>query len=510
MKADRLLINGQIVTLEDAQPAAEALAIKDGRIIAIGSTNEIRSAYQSEHILDLHGNTVVPGFIDSHVHFIGTGLNLLGVRVNEARSAEEVVERIGEAARRSKPGEFVLASGLDLNKFAVQRMPTLAELDRVAPEHPVFIDRVDSHSCVVNTKMLEYMHIPAEVIGVERDAEGKPTGFIWKEANSYARKQLLDAIPLEMRVKAARAAADVAVKVGITTVHALEGGPLFDDYDVEALLKVQAELPVHIVIWFQTMDVERIKSYGLNRAGGCIVLDGSFTSRTAALDEDYSDDPGNKGVLYYDQETLDAFVEKAHLAGMQVSVHVLGERAIEQILSSYEKVLQRYPREDVRFRLEHFELPTGEQIERACKLGVILSMQPSFEYYWGGDKGMYGARLGERAQRTNPFRSIYEKGGMIVGGSDSDVTDMNPLVGIQGAMTHCNPKERLDAVEALKLFTYNPAYSVYEENERGTIKVGKFADLTILDQNPLKVNADKIDQIEVLMTVVEGKTVYVK
>lgn len=538
------MINGHIVTLEESQPIAEALAIQEGKIIAVGRNEAIlalarkgnipQEKGQERHrqsstrhqetaadarvqqfservqIIDLQGKTVVPGFVDAHVHLMGTGLNLLGIRMNDANSIEEVVERIRQRASISQPGELILASGLDTNRFAVERIPTRAELDAAAPDNPVFINRVDSHSCAVNTQMMDRLQVPLELEGVEKGPDGTPSGFMRKQANSYVRNRLLEIIPDEMRTQAACVAADAAIKVGITTVHALEGGPLFNDKDVEALIRVQDQLPIHLIVWHQTMDIDQVQSLGLNRVGGCIVLDGSFTSRTAALYEDYSDDPGNNGVLYYDQETVNRFVEKAHRAGMQISVHVLAERAIDQILEAYERAHALYPRTDARYRLEHFELPTNDQIARAAKLGVVLSMQPAFEYYWGGS-GMYGLRLGsERAARSNPFLSILKAGGIIVGGSDSDVTDMNPLVGIQGAMTHSNPDERLNAMEALKLFTMNPAYSVYEEKERGTIQVGKYADLTILDQNPLTTEPAQIDQIQIMMTIVEGKIVYTK
>lgn len=507
MTPDKILINGQIVTLEEAQPVVEALAIQDGKIVALGSTEEILQLAAKAEVIDLQGQTVVPGFTDAHVHLMATGLNMLGVLLNQANSIEEVLARIQERAQETEPGQLILASGLNTLRFKKERIPTRQELDQIAPDHLVFINRVDSHSCVVNTKLFERLHLPADLEGVEKGEDGTPSGYMRKAANSFVRNRVLDLIPEEMRAQAALVATKEAVKVGITSIHALEGGALFNDKDVETLIKYQDQLPAHIVIWHQTTDVEKVQSLGLTRSGGCIILDGSFTSQTAALFDDYSDDPGNNGVLYFEQAEINDFVEKAHLAGLQVSVHCLAERAIEQIVSAYELVQSKYPRADRRYRLEHFELPTQDQIKRAIDLGVIFSMQPAFEYYWGGN-GMYGTRLGERALRTNPFRTITKLGGMIVGGSDSDVTPMNPLVGIQGAMTHSNPDERLDVIEALKLFTIHPAYSVYEEQERGTLKVGKYADLTVLDQNLLAVEPEKIDQIQVKMTIVEGNVVF--
>ncbi len=506
---DIILLNGRIITLEDSHPEVEALAIKDGKITALGSNREIVVLKsQGVEVIDLKGQVVVPGFTDAHVHFMATGLNMLGVVLNQANSIDEVLSLIRLRAETTEKDELVLASGLDTNRFAVERVPTRQELDDIAPENPVFINRIDSHSCVINTAMMELLQVSPELEGVEKDQDSQPTGFMRKAANSYVRNRVLEIIPIEMRFEAAKLAVAAAVKVGITTIHALEGGELFNDKDVETLIQIKDDLPIHLVIWHQTMDTAKVQQLGLSRSGGCIILDGSFTSRTAALFDDYSDDPGNNGVLYHEQTTINQFVERAHRAGLQASVHVLGERAIEQILTAYELAQEKYPRPDARHRLEHFELPTPKQIERAVRLGVILSMQPAFEYYWGGN-GMYGLRLGsKRAARSNPFRSIVDAGGIIVGGSDSDVTPMNPLIGIQGAIAHSNPRERLTVLEALKLFTINPAYSAYEDVKRGTIKIGKYADLTVLDRNPLTTNFEKIDQIKVKMTIAEGKIVF--
>lgn len=503
-----ILFNGTIITLEKSQPKASALAIAQGRIVAIGNDADILAINHNTELIDLNGQTVVPGFTDAHVHFMATGLNMLGVVLNDANSLEEVFARIRLRRMELKQGDLILASGLDTNRFQEERLPTCQELDLLAPENPIFINRVDSHACVINSRMIDLLDLPVDLDGVELGANGRPTGLMKKAANSYIRNRVLEIIPDELRTKAAQVAVQAAHRVGITTIHALEGGELFNDKDVDALLKLKEELPIHLVLWYQTMDIEKVKSQGLKRVGGCIILDGSFTSRTAALFDDYSDDPGNNGVLYYDQETINQFVLKAYQEGLQVTVHVLAERAIEQILAAFELAQSKYPRVDMRNRLEHFELPTLRQIEKAAKMGIILSMQPAFEYYWGGS-GMYGRRLGpERALKSNPFRTILKAGGLIVGGSDSDVTPMNPLVGVQGAMTHSNPEERLTAEEALKLFTINPAYSVFEEDERGTIKVGKWADLTVLDKNPLTLESDQIDQIKVMKTIVTGKIVY--
>jgi len=508
-KADRIFINGEVVTADAYNRVFEAVVISQGRIMECGTSDAIKELAGPEtEIVDLKGKCVLPGFIDSHVHFMQTGLNGLAINLREEASLDGVLQRIKEEAPKYSGSTVIRGIGYDEDKLKEKRPPNRWELDRVCPDKPLWLCRVDSHSCVVNTRMLQLIDLEG-VDGVSADGSGQPDGVLRGKANNRVRNIVYDMIDDDTRRKAAFYAQEKAFEVGITTLNALEGGKLFHDNDFIVLNRMKDELTLDVEIFFQTVDVEKAVAMGANRVGGCIILDGSIGSRTAAIIDDYLDEAGNNGVLYYTQEEIDEFVRKAHRAGLQMSVHAIGERAIDQILQAYSRVLAENPAKDHRYRIEHFELPTCEQIALAAQLGIIPSTQPAFDFYWGGENGMYAMRLGrDRALRMNPLNSIIKGGCIILGGSDSDVTPMNPLLGIHAAVNHTNPAQRLSVIDAIRMFTINGAYGVFKEDEVGTIEKGKIADLVVLEENPLKVDASRIKDITARSTVKRGFDVY--
>ncbi|ACB85475.1 amidohydrolase [Natranaerobius thermophilus] len=514
-KADLVINNAKVITLNDSHDIEQGVTIKDGKILMTGNNEELDELIGNEtEIMSLDGKTVVPGFIDSHVHFMQTGMNELFLDYTEFTSLDELLKDLSSKIETSSPGTWIRVAKYDDDKLAEKRPPTIKELDEVAPNNPIWMNRVDCHSCIINSKAMEILDLTNEELknleGVERDTDGQVTGNMRNVANGVVRKLVMDMISEKQRLQAMDYATDLALKAGITTVHSMEGGKLFSDQDVDILLRKWEENPLYIVVFNQTTDVGRVVDLGLERIGGCIILDGSFGSRTAALLEPYTDDQSTKGELYYSQQEIDDFVMKAHKQGMQITVHAIGDRAIERILQAYEKAQQQYPRQDIRHRIEHAELINREQLERCQKINVTLSVQPTFEYFWGGP-GMYGTRLGEdRAKTTNPYRDIIDSGCLLIGGSDSDVTPMNPLLGIHGAVNHSNSKQRLTVTEALKLFTINAAKSVYEEDLKGSIEPGKLANLTVLEQDILEISHEKLKDVQVEKTIIDGQVHYQK
>ncbi len=511
-QADLIIDNGKVITLTGNGTVHESIAVKDGEILQSGTKEQISVYRGSEtEVIDVKWNSVVPGFIDGHVHFMQTGLNELFLDYTDFYSMNEMLEDLRQLVVKADPGEWIYVAKFDDDKFSEKRAPTIDELDRIAPENPIWLNRVDCHSCVVNSRALQELALDSEeLMGAERGNDGKFNGNMKTVTNGIVRKRVMDQIPLEQRQQAIELATKIALEAGITTVHSMEGGKLFSDKDVDILLEKWQENPLYIVVFNQTTDVERVADLGLDRIGGCVILDGSFGSRSAALLEPYTDDNSTRGQLYYTQEEIDDFVLKAHRRGMQITVHAIGDRAIEQILQAYEKAQQKYPRPGIRHRIEHAELVNREQLQRCAKLGVSLSVQPTFEHYWGGP-GMYGSRLGsERVKTTNPYRNILDSGCLLVGGSDSDVTPMDPLLGIHGAINHSNQEQQLSVMEALKLFTINAAKSVHEEDLKGTIESGKLANLTILDGDLLSTDTDKIKELSVIKTLIDGEIYYSK
>ncbi|MBS4536420.1 amidohydrolase [Clostridium sp. D2Q-14] len=508
---DLILYNGNIVTIDSSNSIFDWILIKDGKIFDLGKGNKYKK-YLNDNVeaIDIEGKAVLPGFYDSHVHLVQTGLNLLSVDLSDVRSISELQETISKRAKETPKGQLIRGVGYDDFRIKEGRMPTRYELDKCTTNHSVWINRVEYHISSLNSKALNSLNIPFDLEGIIRDERNLPDGRLVGNASAYIRGQIFNRISNKRRKKGVFKAIDLAIKKGVTTIGALEGGFSFHNKDAEFIIDNKNAFPIDVNLFYQTIDVERVLKNRLNRIGGCIFLDGSFGSRNAALSQDYSDDEGNKGKLFFKQEELNNFVLKAHKNNLQITVHAIGDRAIEQILLAYEYALGEYPRIDHRHRIEHFELPSDEHIERAKKLGLVLSMQPAYEHYWGEEGDLYDRRLGDRRKTSNPLKKILDNGLLIAGGSDSDVTAIDPLLGIYTAVNHPNKEYSLDVLEAIKLFTINGAYAVFEEDIKGSIEKGKYGDLVILDKNPLKIDKKEIKNIEVVGTIKEGNILYIK
>lgn len=510
---DTLLINGNIITLASAIPFAEAIAIQDGKIAAVGTTAELNSKYQSAtQVIDLKGKTVLPGFIDTHTHLTDTGIDTLGVDLSETHSITEIQDKLAAFAKHLAPGEWVIGSGYDDSVLAEKRFPTRYDLDKKVGDFPVCITRRDGHSCVVNSIGLKLLQLPPETDGYEKDPKtGEPTGIMRRAAVSPTGDKVLGQLTDTQRLKGLNQAVNQAIKKGITTIHALEGGGPLSEKNLAVLFANQDKLPVRIIIYHQTCNVALAQKEGLPRIGGCLLIDGSIGSHTAAVTEPFNDKPESTGVLYFTDQELYGFIEAAHCAGLQVSMHAIGDRAIDQILNAYQKVLTKYPRKDHRHRIEHYELPRPEQIKLTAELGILLGMQPTFDYLWGGAGQLYETRLGlKRSFDSNPFRAILDAGIKIAGGSDSYVTPMDPMLGIHSAVNHFSPSSRVTVDEAIQMYTTTAAYASFEENQKGTIEPGKLADLAVLDKNPYQVPTTELKDVPVAMTICRGEIVYSK
>ncbi|NPV69965.1 MAG: amidohydrolase [Firmicutes bacterium] len=506
---DLVLVNGRVVTMDWRLPLAKSVAIAGEKIIWVGDDPESAGVIgKHSRVVDLGGRVTLPGFIDAHVHFMQTGLDETALNLSGTRNLEALFSVIKDRAGSLPGREWLRAYGYDETRLEEKRHPTLAEIDSVTGEKPTFISRIDAHSCLVNSTAFRLLEVPGGTEGVETDSEGHFTGRLFAVANGYARKRLVEVLlDNDARRRALMLAARKALRVGITTVHALEGGSLFSDKDVDALLDIQDELPLRTVLYHQIMELDKIAARGLKRVGGCITVDGSLGSRTAALLEPYADAPGHKGILYYSDEEVQEFVSRANKAGLQIAMHTIGDGAIEQLMRAYEKALSEYPRPDHRHRFEHFSVPTHDQIERAARIGAAVCIQPAFDLYTSYT--MMPVRLGpERFQRAYPQRTLLEAGLLVGGGSDSSITPINPMLGVHSAVNHSHCEERLSVFESLRLFTLDAAALAFEEGAKGTITPGKLGDIAVLAENPFTADTDSLKDITVQMTIVGGKVVY--
>lgn len=462
----------------------EALLVDSGKIKWVGMNREIEESI-CEEIYDYGDSYIFPGFIDSHTHFTATGVDSTALDLRSVEDKEELLELVREEALKRGEGEWIWGIGWDESKFKDRTIPNRKELSIVSPNNPVMLLRIDHHSCLLNDMAIRLLNLPLNLDGIE-------TGWLRAEANELVRAKFWEMIPEEMIEEGIKQATRLALSKGITLVNALEGGEWFSDRALIKLMEMKDSLPIEVVIFPQLIDVDKVLELGFRRIGGCVTIDGSFGSRTAALFEPYEDDPSNFGRLYFNEETLYEFFSNAHNSGLQIAVHAIGDRAIELALRCYERILEDFPRENHRHRIEHFELPPQGGIEKALDLGIVVSVQPTFETLWGGPNGMYSTRLGKRWRRTNPLKTMVKIGLILAGGSDSDVTPMDPLLGIRSAMNLPNEDERLNLDEAIRLYTCNGAYAVFMEMERGDIKEGFQADFVVVSPDLSEVKATYI------------------
>jgi len=511
-KADIALVNANVITMDSFNSRAQGVAIRDGKILAVGSKEEItHSIGETTKIIDIEGKAVLPGFIDAHAHLTYTGMFLSSLDLFDIQSVKSLLEKVREYAQTLAENKLLLGFGLDDAKYPEKRYPTRFELDEVAPNHFVMILHVTAHSSAINTKSLQYLGLSGNEPGVDKDPKtGVPTGVLRDPVIETAHPKLMGLMTDEDLKRAIRVAANDAAKVGLTTIHTV-GEPL-GSRNVRIIEEVAGQLPVRLVLYpFVTGDIDRDIESTRTKGGMKVLADGAIETHTAALFEPYTDEPSTKGMLYYTQEAMNDLVLKVHKAGLQLAIHCESDTTINQVLDAYETALKKHPRKDHRHRLEHYELATSEQNSRVARLGVYLSMQPTFIYLWGGKEGKYKGYLGEeRMKRAHSYNDLLKLGIVIAGGSDSPVTRWNPILGIHSLVNHPNVEQRVSVNDALRMFTINGAKIAFEENEKGSIEVGKFADLVVLSNDPFASNQEEIREIGVLMTIVAGNTVYEK
>ncbi len=508
MSNDILIMNGNCLSMAN-QNRYDWLVIREDLIADVGF-GEGYKKYMNKTglVLDAKGGTVLPGFIDSHFHVVQAAINSTSVDLGEARSFADIGALIAEAAKHSESDKVIRGIRLDEQNLKEGRMPDRNVLDQYCKDIPVFLNSVEYQKSALNTYALLYYKIPFTLQGIEFDENQVPTGIITHLANVFLRESILRNIPNARRLEAVKSFSKTLIEKGITTINAMEGGRLYSDKDAEFIYEYAEQFPFDIALFYQTMDIPKVREMNLKRIGGCFYLDGTFGARTSALSFDYHDSPGNRGGLNFSQEELNDFVLDCYINKLQLALYTIGDRAIEQAINAHEYALDRTGNAGLRHRLEHVELPTGSHIKRAKELGLVFSVSPTYEAIWGGPKKLYRERLGEKYQLTNPFREIMSEGVVVCGGSDCDVTPADPLLGICSAVNHPVERHRVDVISAIKMFTYNGAYGIFEENRKGSLETGKLADIVILDRDILKVKNDDIKDIQVNYTIKSGNILF--
>lgn len=509
---DTLYKNAKIITMDPSMPTASWVATEKGKIIAVG--NEDDPMPQAKKTVDMKQKSILPGLIDTHAHGTSTGFALKSVRLDQTTNLKQVLELMKEGAAKDGD-EWVFGSAFSVQAMDEDRAPTRWELDEISGDHPVMIQYVTLHGAVVNTKAMEMLKIPESIEGVIKNDKGELTGEYRSDDSCFlAMGKALGFLEDEKIEEFIKTCADYAASKGVTTLHSLDGQFVENDRDFFMWLNLKDSLPIRTINYFQSTNIELAKALKLPRIGGCLTLDGAGFEATMAVSEPFPFKPDSNGDLYWTDEEVYEFVSKVNKAGLQCGMHALGDRAIDQLLDAYERVIEEQGNKDLRHRIEHFSLCTPSHMERAAKLGLSLTMQPIFPYLWDdpntelGDS--YNWMLGKkRASEMEPFTDIIKAGGIVAGGSDSPVTLIDPVMGIHAAANQPNPIRNVSIDEAIKMFTLNAAWVTHDEDKKGSIEIGKLADFTVLDRNPYE-EPENIKDFQVEMTIVDDKAVYVK
>jgi predicted amidohydrolase YtcJ len=529
--ADLLLLNAHVVTMNDKQPSAQAIAIQGDRILWVGSTDEAKRRYpKTSRTVDLQGATVLPGIIDAHTHLINLGESLVRLNLKDIPTEREIIERVKQRAGSAAPGEWILGWGWDEGKWA-SNYPTNQALSAATPNNPVFLVGLHTFAAWANQRALALAGVNKETKDPEngkilRDEKtGEPTGILLNRAQELVAKH----IPPMTLVQAKRAmqlAARECIRHGLTSVHEAKVTPLM----VQAFHEMVSEgrMPLRVYAMLDGADKDLVDEW-LKRGPEIdphhlltirsfkLFADGALGSRGAALLEPYSDAPQTKGVMTTPESEVYGLTRRALQAGFQVCTHAIGDAANRSVLNAYEQAEKEVPdAHDPRLRIEHAQVLAPEDIPRLAKLGVIASMQPT---HCTSDMPWAEKRLGpERVKYAYAWRSVKDSGAHLPLSSDFPGETLNPFNGIYAAITRqdpqgnpaggWHPEQKLTLEEALRGYTVEAAYSEFEESDRGSIEKGKLADLTVISKDITKIPPPEILSIQVLKTFVGGKVVY--
>jgi predicted amidohydrolase YtcJ len=532
--ADLVLYNGKIVTVDDAFSIRQAIVIKDGRILAVGG-NELRNQYNAARSIDLHGRMVMPGFHDTHIHLGGHSRRYIDL--NETKSLAELKQQVSDKAKELGPNEWITGAGWDEYHFTEQRKPLRDDLDAAAPNNPVVLTRAGGHSSVGNSKALELADInkatPDPPRGlIEKDASGAPNGVIRERSDLYTRLVPKDK-PAEVRDSLLQNVRE-QLKLGITSV--IEAGSSVDpnvvgSYAEWELLyqKHGAELPrASIQVGYPSPAGEakagaaKLKEFGKKtgdgnerlRVGsiGEMAADGGFTGPTAWSLVDYKGLPGFRGRAFFTPEQILPNIEEGHKLGWQFGIHAIGDAAIAMTVDALDKVLHDYPRNDHRHYLCHFTvLPPERTMDLMAKDKILIAQQPNFTYNL--EQRYVETLEGKRLTTNNALTTPIKKGIFMAFGSDN--LPIGPMVGLYAATTRkgesgkvYGPEQIVSMKDSIIMYTRNGAFLTREEKLKGTLEVGKLADMIVLPEDLLNAAPEKVLNMKVDMTIVGGKVLY--
>ena len=546
--ADLVLTNGKIVTVDDAKPEAQAIAIGGDTIVAVGSSEEIRRYIgPATKTIDLQGALAIPGLIDGHAHFTGVGQAAMNLKLGTAKEWDDIVRMVGEAAKKAKPGEWIIGRGWHQEKWGhrpepqVEGFPVHDRLSRVSPKNPVLLTHASGHAAFANAKAMELAGVTGATADppggkILKDRSGNPTSLFNERAQALITKALdadrakrtADQAEAELR-KQIQLASEEALSKGLTTVNDAGSPPR----TIEIMKKVVDEGRLPIRVWMMlreaapdTLAVDmpkyRVVNYGDKRFTVRAIkraIDGALGSRGAWMLEPYSDLPTTSGM---NTDNLDDIRKSAELAiqyDYQLCVHAIGDRGNREVLNIYEDVFKRHPEKSgkqLRWRIEHAQHLNAADIPRFGRLGVIASMQG---IHATSDAPFVVPRLGPRRAEEGAYvwQSLMKSGAVVTNGTDAPVEDIDPIPSFYASVsrklkdgTVFYPKQCMSRMEALRSYTINAAFAAFEETIKGSLSVGKLGDVTVLSKDIMTVPQDEIPSAQVVYTIVGGKVQYAR
>lgn len=526
-----LFLHGKIHTFDPHRPHVEALATSGGRIIAIGPAADLRSTYSGFTHVDLGGRPVFPGFVDSHIHLAAYGISLRRVELRDARTLAEAVSRVGAAAKRVRPGEWVRGRGWDKNLWPEDRFPTKDDLDAATGDTPVMLASKDGHLAWVNSSALGLAGIDARTVDpsggeIARDRRGEPTGILKEEAVGLIRKAIPteDAESIEAGIREAMA---VMHRFGIVAVHSFVGTDAFDGAATfAAYQRLVAFDALRLRVWMTVPEdnLDAAIRSGVRTGFGNdwlrigpvkIFADGTLGSQTASMFEPFENQPGNTGIAVHSRAELIDLVGRAVGAGLWCAIHAIGDQANRWVLDAYEAHDETSQRERARHRIEHVQLLHPDDLPRLARLRVTASMQP---IHCTNDRDIGERYWGRRSRYAYAWRSLLRAGTVLAFGSDAPVETPDVFQGLYASVTRMRPaepdappwypEETLTMQEALEAYTMGAAVAAGQEQMSGSLTPGKYADFVVLNQELLAVPSEDILQTRVLATVVGGEIAF--
>ena len=541
--ADLVLRNGNIATVDTQNSIAQAISVRDGKIIFVGLDKDVEDYIgPSTKVIDLDEKFVMPGFNDSHAHFLGLGESLVNLDLRGAKNWNEIIAIVADAVKKHKPGEWIIGRGWHQEKFNPEPNPNVNgypihnELSKISPENPVMLSHASGHAVFANAKAMQLAGITKATPNpsggtIVRDKPGNAVGVFEENGENLIRKvydeYLAKRSPLEIEDhyrKIAKLAADDCLKKGITSCA--DAGQPFDVIDVYKKLANENHLPVRVNVMvqdtFRKMKDNLARYRMVGYANGFLTvrsikqyIDGALGSRGAWLINPYSDLPNHFGSNVTPIDELKSIAELAIAKDYQMRIHAIGDRGNREVLNIYEEKFKQHPtKTGLRWAIEHAQHLSSQDIPRFATLGVIAAMQ---SVHCTSDMGFVPIRLGNKRAEEGAYvwKKLISSGAIISNGTDAPVEDISPIECFYSAVTRKNaegdtfyPDQKMTRLEALKSYTINGAYASFEEDAKGTIEKGKYADLVVLSNDLLKCSDEEIKNIKVLYTIVNGKISY--